>query len=493
MKKVLETKRIYLREMDYTDFDDLCEMLCDAQVMKAYEHAFSKEEALDWLKRQKQRYKEDGVGLWAMIRKSDQAFLGQCGITSQQLLDRQVYEIGYLLKYEYWHQGYAREAATACREFAFHTLMLDAVYSIIRDTNYASQKVALANNMKPTITFVKHYYGMDMPHIAYEVKNPCLCLYVDSEFDAVRHEGKHYQCVISLGAVLCDFQGNQLANFYETIRPRYFKSLTRVVSQITKLTGKEIRSSKSLPEVLEHFERWLLQYQKQQAVFSFSFGPDDKRTLSKHCELEKVDMPLILQSMQDLQRPLSQSVVYHGAVVSPTLSLDALKKVYGIQGKVEHNAKSDALDLMELHRCYQTKRPRLEEEVQKLVKKREEKAYAIRMKQQQKLYQIMKERFAFCSRKVEICFYPEVLQAFATWQSYDEQMPLRFRKTGVYYEGQKVAYDTLYMCMRMEWEGELPSVILSLSDGKTKGCLRLLVNYRNATVIETILKRCMDC
>lgn len=493
MKKVLETKRVYLREMDYTDFDDLCEILCDARVMKAYEHAFSKEEALDWLKRQMQRYKEDGVGLWAMIRKSDQAFLGQCGITVQQLCNRQVYEIGYLLKYEHWHHGYARKAAIACREYAFHTLKLDAVYSIIRDTNYASQKVALANNMKPIGTFVKHYYGMVMPHIAYEVKNPCLCLYVDSEFDAVRYAGKHYQCVISLGAVLCDFQGNQVTSFYETIRPRYFKSLTRVVSQITKLTGQEIRSSKSLAEVLEHFERWLCQYQKQQPVLSFSFGPDDKRTLNKHCELEKVDMPLVLQYMQDLQRPLSQSVVYHGNVVSPTLSLDALKKVYGILGKVEHNARSDALDLMELHHCYQARQPVLEEEVLKLVKKREEKAHAARMKQQQKLYQIMKERFAFCSGKVEIRFYPEVLQAFATWQSYDEQLPLRFRKKGVYYEGKMVAYDHLHMCMYMEWEGELPSVILSLSDGTTKGHVRLLVNYRNATLIETILKRCMDC
>ena len=489
----METNRIYLREMNDADFDDLCEMLCDARVMKAYEHAFFKAEASDWLKRQMQRYKEDGVGLWAMIRKSDQAFLGQCGITVQKLLHRRVYEIGYLLKYEYWHQGYASEAAIACREYAFHTLMLDAVYSIIRDTNYASQKVALANNMKPTVTFVKHYYGMDMPHIAYEVKNPCLCLYVDSEFDAVRYAGKHYQCVISLGAVLCDFQGKQLTSFYETIRPRYFKSLTRVVSQITKLSGKEIRSSKSLAEVLKHFEGWLCQYRKQQPVLSFSFGPDDKRTLSKHCELEEVDMPSVLQSMQDLQRPLSQSVVYHGAVVSPTLSLDALKKVYGIQGKVEHNARSDALDLMELHRCYQTKQPLLETEVVKLVKKREEKAYAARMKQQQKLFQIMKERFAFCSGKVEIRFYPEVLQAFATWQSYDEQLPLRFRKKGVYYEGKKVAYDNLNICMHMDWEGELPSVVLSLSDGTTKGEVRLLVNYRNATLIETILKRCMDC
>ena len=43
------------------------------------------------------------------------------------------------------------------------------VCSIIRDSNAASMRVAERNGMKPVMTFVKHYYGMDMPHIIYEV------------------------------------------------------------------------------------------------------------------------------------------------------------------------------------------------------------------------------------------------------------------------------------------------------------------------------------
>ncbi len=39
--------------------------------------------------------------------------------------------------------------------------------SIIRDTNEASKRVAERIGLRPESTFVKRYYGMDMPHIVY--------------------------------------------------------------------------------------------------------------------------------------------------------------------------------------------------------------------------------------------------------------------------------------------------------------------------------------
>lgn len=60
----------------------------------------------------------------------------------QEYKAAQVPEIGYLLAYKYWHKGYAVEAATFCREYGFNTLHFNALYSIIRDTNIASQNVA---------------------------------------------------------------------------------------------------------------------------------------------------------------------------------------------------------------------------------------------------------------------------------------------------------------------------------------------------------------
>ncbi|WP_368347662.1 GNAT family N-acetyltransferase, partial [Parabacteroides merdae] len=51
----------------------------------------------------------------------------------------------------------------------FHTLGFEEVYSIIRDTNIASQKVARRNGMQKVATFIKHYRGVDMPHFVYKV------------------------------------------------------------------------------------------------------------------------------------------------------------------------------------------------------------------------------------------------------------------------------------------------------------------------------------
>lgn len=113
------------------------------------------------------RYQRDGFGLWAVVERTEQCVIGQCGITLQDYRGIQVPEIGYLLRKEYWHKGYATEAARACKVYAFECLGLEKVYSIIRDTNTASQQVALRNGMQPIDCITKHYRGVDMPHIVY--------------------------------------------------------------------------------------------------------------------------------------------------------------------------------------------------------------------------------------------------------------------------------------------------------------------------------------
>ena len=81
-------------------------------------------------------------------------------------------EIGYLFNRLYWHNGYATEAAKACKQYAFDVLGVKEVCSIIRDTNTPSRNVALRNGMPACDTRTKHYRGVDMPHIRYVVQNP---------------------------------------------------------------------------------------------------------------------------------------------------------------------------------------------------------------------------------------------------------------------------------------------------------------------------------
>lgn len=153
--------------MDNTDFESLCRILQDEEVMYAYEGAFSSQEVQEWLNRQILRYKKFGFGLWAAILKETNEMIGQCGLTMQPWKDQEVLEIGYLFQKLYWHKGYAFEAAQACKKYAFETLNADEVCSIIRDTNTASQNIALSNGMILADSSIKTYKGVDMPHYRY--------------------------------------------------------------------------------------------------------------------------------------------------------------------------------------------------------------------------------------------------------------------------------------------------------------------------------------
>ena len=169
MEKLIETDRTYLRRMSFADRPEIASILQDEETMYAYAHAFSDEEVDDWISRQIGRYSEYGYGLLAVIRKEDGVLVGQCGLTWQDTPDGRVSEIGYLFNRRYWHCGYAIEAASAVKEFAFEKLGLDTVCSIIRDGNLPSVRVALKNGMSPAGGFTKHYYGIDMPHTIYAV------------------------------------------------------------------------------------------------------------------------------------------------------------------------------------------------------------------------------------------------------------------------------------------------------------------------------------
>lgn len=164
---ILETERLYLREMDQADFNSLCKILQDEKTMYAYEGAFNDAEVQEWLDKQISRYEKFGFGLWAVILKETNEMIGQCGLSMQPWKDREVLEIGYLFQRQYWHKGYATEAARGCRKYAFEVLDAGEVCSVIRDTNTASQNVAIRNGMTVADRWIKHYRGVDMPHDRY--------------------------------------------------------------------------------------------------------------------------------------------------------------------------------------------------------------------------------------------------------------------------------------------------------------------------------------
>lgn len=169
---ILETSRLALRELTADDLPALRAILQDAETMTAYEGPFDDSEVDDWLARMRARYAEDGFGLWAVVLRRSGEVIGQCGLTWQRISGERVLEVGYLFRRSHWHRGYATEAAAACRDYAFEALGAERVYAQVRDTNLPSMNVAIRLGMTVRSRFVKHYRGVDMPHLAFAVDRP---------------------------------------------------------------------------------------------------------------------------------------------------------------------------------------------------------------------------------------------------------------------------------------------------------------------------------
>lgn len=142
MTAILRTPRLRLREYTHGDLDDLAAMFADEELMRFYSRPKSRDESLAWIDWNLGLYKEHGFGLWVMESRDTSEFVGDCGLTPQAVEGLTDIEVGWHTKREYWNQGLATEAASACRDFAFNDLGLKRLISIIHPDNIASRRVA---------------------------------------------------------------------------------------------------------------------------------------------------------------------------------------------------------------------------------------------------------------------------------------------------------------------------------------------------------------
>ena len=142
MKKILETERLYLREMSMDDFDALYAVLSDREIMQHYPYIFDEERVRGWIERNMNRYKDNGFGLWAVCLKETGEMIGDCGLTLQNIEGEMLPEIGYHIRRDQQHKGYAKEAALAVRNWAFENTDYPALYSYCKYTNVGSYKTA---------------------------------------------------------------------------------------------------------------------------------------------------------------------------------------------------------------------------------------------------------------------------------------------------------------------------------------------------------------
>lgn len=129
---IIETNRLFLREMTENDFEALYKVLSDSDVMKHYPYTFDDVRVRNWIQRNMERYQIFGFGLWAVCLKETGEMIGDCGLTMQLINGQIKPEIGYHIRADKQRKGYAKEAAIAVRDLAFNNTPFNVLYSYIK-------------------------------------------------------------------------------------------------------------------------------------------------------------------------------------------------------------------------------------------------------------------------------------------------------------------------------------------------------------------------
>lgn len=130
----------HLSADDHGDLDLLVTLLGSPEVMAFYPRPKTRDEVADWIAWNECNYARDGFGLW-LLHDHDGAFVGECGLTWQQVDGKEDLEVGYHVLPEHQGLGFATEAAEASRELA-RVHGIPKLIAIIRPENHASRRVA---------------------------------------------------------------------------------------------------------------------------------------------------------------------------------------------------------------------------------------------------------------------------------------------------------------------------------------------------------------
>jgi ribosomal-protein-alanine N-acetyltransferase len=158
----IETERIILRPLKIEDAQQIFERwTSDKRVTKfmSYNTHKNVEETKQWLFEEISNYESDCSYVWGFEIKQNHCLFGSGGLYYRK--EKDMYELGYNIMYDFWNQGYTTEASRAVAEFAKNTLKVKMLYAHHAVENPASgrvmQKVGFVNNGFDSITSFDGY------------------------------------------------------------------------------------------------------------------------------------------------------------------------------------------------------------------------------------------------------------------------------------------------------------------------------------------------
>ena len=171
----LETERLRLRPWRDDDLDAYVALCADPEVMRwigARGAALTPKESADQLAGFRQRWSDEGFGLWCAAPLETDECIGFVGFAVPRFLPEILpcVEIGWRLAQSSWGQGYATEGARRARDFAFGPLGFERIVSVTRPENRRSRNVMQKLGMTQERTTVHPEHGFDV--VVYEMHAP---------------------------------------------------------------------------------------------------------------------------------------------------------------------------------------------------------------------------------------------------------------------------------------------------------------------------------
>lgn len=136
----LETPRLSLRPPESADVPALVALMAEwdvARNLSRVPHPYGEADAHAFLARQEDGRAKGADFVFAMMRKSDRALIGTCGVH----LRERGFELGYAVGKPHWGQGLATEAAGELLAFAFRNLRAESIEAGWFHDNPASGRV----------------------------------------------------------------------------------------------------------------------------------------------------------------------------------------------------------------------------------------------------------------------------------------------------------------------------------------------------------------
>ena len=139
-KIVLQSQRLFLREISLEDLDFLAKMHRDPLVMQHIGPLRTRKQVLDRMVKIIEMYPVNpGLGIWMCCLLENNHPLGWACL--KDLDGTEQIEIGYRLASPFWGNGYATEISKTVLQFGFQHHELDEIVGVTRPDNEASKRV----------------------------------------------------------------------------------------------------------------------------------------------------------------------------------------------------------------------------------------------------------------------------------------------------------------------------------------------------------------